>query len=140
VPLALVMLSLALIAEPDRALRFTLIGALRRAGYEVRDAANTLQLKLALFSNTLLLADDALLVLDRDLASQCLEDLVVLQRLRSRVSSPAARFVLLRDARDMRHLDVARLDRRQIAGVLAKPVDLTELESLVRRGTLGATG
>lgn len=133
-------LSLALLAEPNASLRRLIGTALRHVGYEVSEAANELQLKLKLFSSTILIAEDALLVLDRDIARHCVSELGALFRVRARVPSPAARFILMCEPGQGGALQATGLDRRQLAGVLQKPFDLHELERLARGGPDRALG
>jgi hypothetical protein len=131
-----VSLSLALLAERDAPLRQRIAGVLRGVGYEVAESNSALQLKVRLFSSRLLAADDALLVLEQEIADQCVEELRALLRIRSRriARDPAARFIFI--AQGGASVSPAGLDRRQIAGVLWKPFELDDLRKLVDRGGL----
>lgn len=123
---------LALLAERDAALRQLIALALQNAGYDVRQCSNALQLKAELYSSPILTAENALLTLNLELATQCTVELATLERVRSNARSSRPHFILICEFGGQKQFSLPGLAELRIAATLEKPFDLDELERIAR--------
>jgi len=123
---------LALLAERDAAMRQLLALALKNAGYGVRQCSNALQLKAELYSSPILTAENALLVLNLELAAQCTVELSTLERVRSNARSERPQFLVICEFGGVKEFSLSGVGDLRIAGVLEKPFDIDEVERIAR--------
>jgi hypothetical protein len=120
--------SVALVAEPDRALRDLMQRTLAAAGYEVFESSNMMQLEAGLRVRAVYRARNLLYVLASRLAADCVPAISAASHERARLILPEAQLILtcelgaLTTSRNIPHC----LPR----GVLEKPFDLYELQAL----------
>jgi DNA-binding NtrC family response regulator len=120
--------SVALLAEPDRALRHLMYGALTAAGYEVFESSNVAQVEVALRVRAVYRAKNLLCVLASKLAADCAPGISAAALERAQWGLPEAQVIL---TCEFGTLPMApHITRCQVRGVLEKPFDLYELQAL----------
>jgi DNA-binding response OmpR family regulator len=120
----------ALLAEPDRALRSLMSRTLTAAGYVVAESSNELQLEAGLRVEPFLRARYALLVLAAQLATHSARHISTASRERVRAGLPHARVILTCEMGALAALRQPELALCLWMGVLEKPFDLHELRSI----------
>jgi hypothetical protein len=123
---------LAVLAERDAALRQLMALALKSAGCDVRQCSNALQLKAELYSSPIHSWDRAILVLNVEIAAQCVSELAAMTRVRANEHVPRADFVFVCEFGGLKRFMAPGLDESSIIRVLEKPFDLDELERIAR--------
>ncbi len=121
---------LALLAERDAALRDLMRQAVRRAGYDVLECSNPLQLKVELRSSSVVEARGLLVILSTDLASQCAGELTTLLRARSHAGLAAVHAAFTCEFGAPQQPPA--VGGYELVGVLEKPFELGELERIAR--------
>lgn len=120
--------SVALLAEPDRALRDLMQRALSASGYEVFGSSNVLQVEVGLRVRPVYRARNLLYVLASRLAADCAPAISAATLQRARLGLPEAQLVLTYEFGTLTTApEIARCNAR---GVLEKPFDLFELQAL----------
>jgi hypothetical protein len=135
----------ALIAEPDRALRDLMRRTLMVAGYQVFESSNVLQLEIGLRALSVFVAPNLLFVLGAQLAKPCVASISSAARERGRVGLAPPQLVLTYEFGNLAtspDLDLAPCLPR---GSLEKPFDLYDLQTLavecrLFQAALGANG
>lgn len=113
-----------MLAEPDRALRQLMQGALVNAGYEVYETAKVAQVELTLRLRSVYSASHLLYVLAEQLATACEHAISAAALERARRGLPDAQVILVRE---FGALSTSALSERSVRRVLEKPFDLSEL-------------
>lgn len=120
--------SVALLAEPDRALRDLMQKTLTAAGYEVFESANVLQVEMGLRIRTVHRARNLLYVFASRLAARCVPTISATSLERAHLGLAEAQLILTCEFGTLTTApDIARCLTR---GVLEKPFDLYELQAL----------
>jgi hypothetical protein len=122
--------SVALLAEPDRALRDLMRRTLAAAGYEVFESSNVLQLEVALRVRPVFGARNVLFVFGARLATDCALSISAATRERSRVGLPQAQLILTYEFGSLATLPPPGIAPCLARGVLEKPFDLYELQAM----------
>jgi hypothetical protein len=122
--------SVAILAEPDRALRDLMQRTLADAGYEVIESSNFLQLEGALRAPQLLAARNVLLVIGARLATQCDLAIAAVMRERVHVRLPRAQVILTYEFGTLAALPPPAVAPCVPRGALEKPFDLYELQAM----------
>lgn len=117
--------SVALLAEPDRALRNLMHHALVGAGFEVVTSSAAVQVAATL--RLVRLAPTLLCVLTEQLATSCEALLLVTAAERAQEGLPDASLILTRELGALSTLHIGSWITR---GVLEKPFDLFELQAM----------
>jgi CheY-like chemotaxis protein len=120
----------ALLAEPDRALRSLMSRMLTATGYVVAESSNELQLEAGLRVQPFLGARNALLVLALHLATRSARHISTASRERVRAGLPHAHVILTCEMGTLATLRLPDLAACVSVGVLEKPFDLHELRAL----------
>ncbi len=123
---------LVLLAERDRGLRKAMALALKGVGCKVRQCSNAVLLKTELRSGPILSAQRALLVLRIELAARCTRELQAMAVVRSKARLGGAALVLVRDSEGIGQELPEVLGESDVVGLIEMPLDLDELERLVR--------
>jgi hypothetical protein len=120
--------SVALLAEPDRALRELMQRALTATGYEVFQCASIPDVEMAVRVRAVHRARNLLYVLASSLASDTASAISATSLERAHLSLPPAQLILTCDFGALRAVpDIPQCLAR---GVLEKPFDLYELQAL----------
>ena len=122
--------AIALIAEPDQALRHSMKQVLLRAGYEVFEIANALQLDVCLRAIPLLVAPSALLVLGAKLADHLTPAISGVAGQRARLGLADLQLVLTYQHGSLPGEPPLARDACRIAGLLEAPFDFGELHAI----------
>ena len=120
--------SVALVAEPDRALRELMQRALTAAGYEVFESSNVLQLEVGLRVRTVYRAKNLLYVLASRLVTRCLPAISAASLERAQLSLPEAQLILTCEFGTP--TTAPNIPHCRARGVLEKPFDLYELQAI----------
>lgn len=120
--------SVALLAEPDRALRDLMQRALAGAGYEVFGSSNVLQVEVGLRVRPVYRARNLLYVLASRLAADCAPAISAASLERAQLGLPEPQLVLTYEFGTLTSgPEIARCAAR---GILEKPFDLYELQAI----------
>jgi hypothetical protein len=122
--------SVALLAEPDRALRDLMRQTLADAGYQVVESTNVLQLEVGLRVQPVLGARNVLLVIGARLATQCAVALAAVMLERAHAGLPRAHLILTYEFGTLATLPAPAIAPCVPRGALEKPFDLYELQAL----------
>ncbi len=122
--------ALALIVERDAALRQLMSSSVARAGYDILECSNPLQLKVEAHSLPVVEVPKLLVVLSADVARECARELTALLRARASAGMPAFHAVFTCEFGAVQPLPV--LGTYALMGVLEKPFELDELERIAR--------
>ena len=132
--------AIALVAEPDHALRHLMRRVLLRSGYDVFEIANALQLEICLRAIPLLVAPSVFFVLGAKLAAHTAHRISDAASKRSRLGLPDIQVVLTHEPGGLASAPRLALSACRAAGVLEKPFDLRELRMMgLRCGAVPAT-
>jgi len=105
-------------------------GTLTQAGYVVTESSNELQLEAELKVQPFLGARNSLLVLSSALATRCARPISLASRERVRAGLPHARVILTCELGTLATLQQPELALCLWSGVLEKPFDMHELQSI----------
>jgi DNA-binding response OmpR family regulator len=123
----------ALVAEPDRALRDLLKKALASSGYDVFESESAVQLEVSLRVPSIMVAQRVLLVLSARLAAQAALSLRAAARERSRAGFTVIKLVLTHEFGDLNARHSIDLAPCEMAAELEKPFDFLELQAVAMR-------
>jgi hypothetical protein len=120
--------SVALVAEPDRALRDLMRRTLSAAGYEVFESSNIMQLEAGLRVRAVYRARNLLYVLASEVAAECAAAISAASRERARLSLAEVQLILTCEFG--RLTSVSNIPHCSLRGVLEKTFDLYELQAM----------
>jgi DNA-binding NtrC family response regulator len=121
----------ALVVERDPALRRLMRNAVHQAGYEIAECSNSLQLKVELRTPNIVEASALLLVVSKDIARQCTEELVGLFRDRAKAGHSTVDVAFTSEFGAPE--PAPAIGPYTLVGVLEKPFSLDELERIARQ-------
>jgi DNA-binding NtrC family response regulator len=121
----------ALVVERDPALRRLMRNAVHQAGYDIVECSNSLQLKVELRTANVVEASAVLLVVSKDVAKQCTEELVTLFRNRAKAGRSTVEVAFTSEFGAPE--PAPSMGPYALVGLLEKPFSLDELERIARQ-------
>jgi hypothetical protein len=129
---------IAVVAEPDHALRALVVRVLRDAGYQIIEALDAHELAVALWTRPWLDAPAPLAVMSVALATLCAGALTVAAGQRARAGATQIRVILTYEMGTLATVAKPSLGPCEPLAIFEKPFDLDKLKRAAQEQALGS--